>query len=43
MLDVPPRAAWVRFPRFMGDAVMIHMALEPLCAAGILLVPWGPG
>lgn len=36
-------AAWIRFPRFMGDAVMIHMALEPLRAAGIPLVPWGPG
>lgn len=43
MLNVPPAAAWVRFPRFMGDAVMIHMALEPLRAAGIPLVPWGPG
>jgi ADP-heptose:LPS heptosyltransferase len=29
-------------PRFIGDAVMIHQALEPLRAAGIPLVAWGP-
>ena len=43
MQEIPAKAAWIRFPRFMGDAVMIHMALEPLRAAGIPLVPWGPG
>jgi heptosyltransferase-2 len=41
MQDIPAKAAWIRFPRFMGDAVMIHAALEPLRAAGIPLVPWG--
>lgn len=35
-------AVWVRFPRFIGDAVMIHLALEPLRASGQALVAWGP-
>ncbi|MDR3671748.1 MAG: glycosyltransferase family 9 protein [Holophaga sp.] len=39
---VPPGAVWVRMPRFIGDAVMIHQALEPLRSAGIPLVAWGP-
>ena len=30
-------------PRFIGDSVMIHQALEPLRAAGMPLVAWGPG
>lgn len=39
---VPLGAVWVRMPRFIGDAVMIHQALEPLRAAGMPLVAWGP-
>jgi len=39
---VPPGAHWVRFPRFFGDAMMIHGALAPLRAAGLPLVAWGP-
>lgn len=42
-LTVPAHANWVRVPRFFGDAVMIHTALEPLRAAGMPLVVWGPG
>jgi ADP-heptose:LPS heptosyltransferase len=33
----------VRFPRFFGDALMIHAAIAPLRAAGLPLVAWGPG
>jgi ADP-heptose:LPS heptosyltransferase len=33
----------VRLPRFIGDAVMISQALEPLRAAGLPLVAWGGG
>jgi len=41
--DRPPLGAiWVRMPRFIGDAVLIHQALEPLRAAGWQLVAWGP-
>ena len=40
---VPKGAHWVRFPRFFGDAMMIHAALAPLRAAGVPLVAWGPG
>jgi len=40
----PPLGAhWVRFPRFFGDAMMIHAAIAPLRAAGLPLVAWGPG
>lgn len=39
---IPDRALWVRMPRFIGDALMIHQALEPLRAAGLPLVAWGP-
>lgn len=39
---MPPDAVWVRLPRFIGDGVMIHQALEPLRAAGLPLVAWGP-
>jgi heptosyltransferase-2 len=39
---LPFGAVWVRLPRFIGDGVMIHQALEPLRAAGIPLVAWGP-
>jgi len=39
---VPLGAHWVRFPRFFGDAMMIHGALAPLRAAGLPLVAWGP-
>jgi ADP-heptose:LPS heptosyltransferase len=40
---VPSGAHWVRFPRFFGDALMIHAAIAPLRAAGLPLVAWGPG
>ena len=39
---IPYGAVWVRMPRFIGDSVMIHQALEPLRAAGLPLVAWGP-
>ena len=39
---IPYGAVWVRMPRFIGDSIMIHQALEPLRAAGIPLVAWGP-
>jgi len=39
---VPMGAHWVRFPRFFGDAMMIHAAIAPLRAAGLPLVAWGP-
>ncbi len=39
---IPDRAVWVRLPRFIGDAVMIAQALEPLRRAGLALVAWGP-
>jgi ADP-heptose:LPS heptosyltransferase len=40
---VPTGAHWIRFPRFFGDALMIHAAIAPLRAAGLPLVAWGPG
>ena len=40
---IPEKAFWVRMPRFIGDAVMIHQALSPLRKAGFPLVAWGPG
>ena len=40
---IPKGAHWVRFPRFFGDAMMIHAAIAPLRAAGLPLVAWGPG
>lgn len=44
MNDVVPMGAhWVRFPRFFGDAMMIHGAIARLRAAGLPLVAWGPG
>ena len=39
---VPGGAIWVRFPRYIGDSIMIHRALEPLRAGGHVLVAWGP-
>ncbi|WP_257303644.1 glycosyltransferase family 9 protein [Geothrix campi] len=39
---IPPGAFWVRMPRFIGDAVMIHQALGPLWSLGSPLVAWGP-
>lgn len=39
---VPAGAHWVRFPRFFGDALMIHAAIAPLREAGLPLVAWGP-
>ena len=39
----PQGAHWVRFPRFFGDAMMIHGAVGALRAAGLPLVAWGPG
>ncbi len=35
-------AVWIRFPRFIGDAMMIHLALEPLRQAKLPLIAWGP-
>lgn len=40
-MSIPARALWVRLPRFIGDAVMISQALEPLRDAGYPLVAWG--
>ncbi|MGA2080681.1 MAG: glycosyltransferase family 9 protein [Holophaga sp.] len=40
---VPAGAHWVRFPRYIGDALMIHRAIAPLRDAGLPLVAWGPG
>jgi ADP-heptose:LPS heptosyltransferase len=40
---VPAGAHWIRFPRFFGDAMMIHGAIAPLRGAGLPLVAWGPG
>lgn len=42
MTVLPSGAVWVRLPRFIGDAVMMGRELEPLRAAGIPLVAWGP-
>lgn len=39
--EIPPNAVWVRLPRFIGDSLMIHQALEPLRATGVPLVAWG--
>jgi len=36
-------AHWIRFPRYFGDAMMIHAAIAPLREAGLPLVAWGPG
>ena len=42
-MGLPEAAIWIRVPRFIGDAVMIHAAIAPLRAAGLPLVMWGPG
>lgn len=42
LVDIPSGAHWVRFPRFFGDALMIHAAIAPLRQAGMPLVAWGP-
>ena len=42
-VPLPMGAHWIRFPRFFGDAMMIHTAIAPLRAAGLPLVAWGPG
>lgn len=42
MPPLPLGAVWVRFPRFIGDAMMIHLALEPLRQAKMPLIAWGP-
>lgn len=39
--EIPQKAVWVRMPRFIGDSMMIHQALEPLRATGVPLVAWG--
>lgn len=39
---IPNGAIWIRFPRFVGDAVMMHQAAEGLRAAGHPMVAWGP-
>ena len=41
--EIPQKAVWVRMPRFIGDSMMIHQALEPLRATGVPLVAWGAG
>ena len=41
--SLPMGAHWIRFPRYFGDAMMIHAAIAPLRAAGLPLVAWGPG
>ncbi len=40
---IPEQAIWVRMPRFIGDAVMIHQAVAPLQKLGRPMVAWGPG
>lgn len=40
---IPKGAHWIRMPRFVGDAIMMHQAAAPLIAAGLPLVAWGPG
>ena len=40
---LPLDAHWIRFPRYFGDAMMIHAAIAPLRDAGLPLVAWGPG
>ncbi len=42
MSGIPSGAVWVRFPRFIGDSIMIHRALEPLRALNLPLIAWGP-
>jgi heptosyltransferase-2 len=39
---IPKGAHWLRMPRFVGDAIMMHQAAAPLIAAGWPLVAWGP-
>jgi len=39
---IPDHAHWLRLPRFVGDAIMMHQAAAPLIAAGLPLVAWGP-
>jgi heptosyltransferase-2 len=39
---IPGGAHWIRMPRFVGDAIMMHQAAAPLLAAGLPLVAWGP-
>jgi heptosyltransferase-2 len=39
---IPQGAVWMRVPRFIGDAMMIHAATAPLRAAGVPVVAWGP-
>lgn len=40
--EIPKGAHWIRVPRFIGDAMMIHAAIAPLRASGQPLVMWGP-
>jgi ADP-heptose:LPS heptosyltransferase len=42
MDSIPDKAIWVRFPRFIGDGIMIHRAIEPLRDMNSTLVAWGP-
>jgi heptosyltransferase II len=39
---IPDHAHWIRMPRFVGDAILMHQAAAPLLAAGLPLVAWGP-
>ncbi len=39
---IPAGAHWLRMPRFVGDAILMHQAAAPLLAEGLPLVAWGP-
>ncbi|WP_243301434.1 glycosyltransferase family 9 protein [Geothrix oryzisoli] len=39
---IPAEAHWIRLPRFVGDAILMHQAATPLLAEGLPLVAWGP-
>ena len=39
---IPDCAHWIRMPRFVGDAILMHQSAAPLLAAGLPLVAWGP-
>ena len=39
---IPAGAHWIRMPRFVGDAILMHQAAAPLLAAGPPVVAWGP-
>jgi heptosyltransferase-2 len=39
---IPERAHWIRMPRFVGDALLMHQASARLRASGDPVVAWGP-